>query len=64
MKYYQLAAFTLFEVLLAWSLFVIVVMGLAYAQLTALKGLRHAYQQQQAQIRRDNQREHQSQTSY
>ena len=43
MKYCQLRAFTLIEVLLAWSLFVMVAMGLLYTQLTALRSLRIAY---------------------
>lgn len=43
MNYYQLKAMTLMEVLLAWTLFIFVVIGVAHAQLTALQSLRHAY---------------------
>ena len=57
MKYYQLTAFTLLEALLAWSLFVIVVMGLTYAQLTALRSLRIAYRQELATIAQQNKHE-------
>ncbi len=39
----RIQAFTLFEVLIAWSLFTVVVIGVAYAQVRALNSLRDAY---------------------
>jgi Tfp pilus assembly protein PilV len=50
MKYSNLQGFTFFETLLSWSLFVIAMTGVAFAQMSALKSLRYAYLNETAVI--------------
>ncbi len=59
MRYISTAGFTLFEVLIAWSLLVIVLLSLNLVQVKCLKRLRRVYLNQQKLVKLDNQRQRQ-----
>ena len=57
MNYYQLKAITLFESLLSWTLFMIVLVGVMQAHSSALQSLRKTYQYEMSYVAKLNQEE-------